>query len=342
MPTYLLNLGLAYQLSGDVRYGRRVVDLLLAITDANYPYWCCQDLGVGALLYGMGLGFDWSYELMTPDERQQIVSAMWTAEHEAFLFGRTLGYNPTNPYAANLEIGNWMGVTAGGAGLTLLAIRGEPGIPTKTIRPFETYLTRALERTRSYFVHGVDPQGANHEGLTYAYYGLKNSVPFAFAARRDGYEDLIAGTGLPAIARWAAFEQLPGEGQNFIPLNDSQRESLVEFEAIMFAIAPTNGVAQWLWQRTVERKATTTSPSRTSPRPCPPRAPLSRPARRLPAIRTTLLATTPPSTSRRSFTTERQQKPPRSTRPPSARCRCITSSVAWSTRGPALRGPATR
>jgi hypothetical protein len=37
MPTYLLNLGLAYQLSGDVPYGRRVVDLLLALTDANHP-----------------------------------------------------------------------------------------------------------------------------------------------------------------------------------------------------------------------------------------------------------------------------------------------------------------
>jgi hypothetical protein len=146
MPTYLLNLGLAYQLSGDVRYGRRVVDLLLALKDANYPYWCCQDLGVGDLLYGVGLGFDWSYELMTPDERQQIVSAMWTTEHETFLFGRTLGYNPTNPYAANLEIGNWMGVTAGGAGLALLAVRGEPGIPAKTIRPFETYLTRRSSR----------------------------------------------------------------------------------------------------------------------------------------------------------------------------------------------------
>jgi hypothetical protein len=251
MPTYLLNLGLAYQLSGDVRYGRRVVDLLLALKDANYPYWCCQDLGVGGLLYGMGLGFDWSYELMTRDERQQIVSAMWTPEHEAFLFGRTLGYNPANPYA-NLEISNWMGVTTGGAGLTLLAVRGEPGIPAKTIRPLETYLQRALARTRSYFVHGVDPQGANHEGLTYAYYGLKNSVPFALAARRAGFADLIAGSGLPAIARWAAFEQLPGEGSNFVPLNDSQREQFsVEFQAMMFAIAPTNGVAQWLWQRTV-------------------------------------------------------------------------------------------
>ncbi|MEA2231426.1 MAG: hypothetical protein QOD83_1242 [Solirubrobacteraceae bacterium] len=251
MPTYLLNLGLAYQLSGDVRYGRRVVDLLLALKDANYPYWCCQDLGVGDLLYGMALGFDWSYELMTPDERRQIVSAMWTPAHESFLFGRTLGYNPTNPYAANLEISNWMGVTAGGAGLALLAVRGEPGIPADTIRPFDSYLRRALDRTKSYFVHGIDPLGANHEGLTYAYYGLKNSVPFALAARRDGLGDLIAGTGLPAVARWAASEQLPGEGQNFVPLNDSQRESRVEFEAMMFAIAPDSGVAQWLWQRTV-------------------------------------------------------------------------------------------
>ncbi|MGI9100711.1 MAG: hypothetical protein ACR2H2_19865 [Solirubrobacteraceae bacterium] len=251
MPTDLLNLGLAYQLSGDVRYGRRVVDLLLALKDANYPYWCCQDLGVGDLLYGMGLGFDWSYELMTPDERQQIVAAMWTPEHESFLLGRTLGYNPTNPVAANLEISNWMGVTAGGAGLMLLALRGEPGIPTDTIRPFDTYLTRALERTRSYFVHGVDPLGANHEGMGYAYYGLKNSVPFALAARREGLDDLIAGTGLPGMARWAASEQLPGEANNFVPLNDSQRESNVEFAAMMFGIAPDNGVAQWLWQRTV-------------------------------------------------------------------------------------------
>jgi hypothetical protein len=176
---------------------------------------------------------------------------MWTPQHETFLFGRTLGYNPVNPAAANLEISNWMGVTAGGAGLALLAIRGEPGIPEKTIRPLQTYLARALERTRSYFVHGVDPLGANHEGMTYAYYGLKNSVPFALAARREGLGDLIAGTGLPGMARWAASEQLPGEGLNFVPLNDSQRESHVDFAAMMFAIAPDNGVAQWLWQRTV-------------------------------------------------------------------------------------------
>jgi hypothetical protein len=273
MPTYLLNLGLAYQLSGDVRYGRRVVELLLALTDAHYPYWCCEDLGVGDLLYGMGLGFDWSYELMTPEERRRIVAAMWTQDHEAFLFGRTLGYNPTNEYSANLQISNWIAVTGGGAGLALLAIRGEPGIPADTIRPFDTYLTRALERTRSYFKRAIDPLGAGHEGMTYAHYGLKNAVPFALAARREGLGDLIAGTGLPRLARWAAAEQLPGEGPSFVPLNDSHRESLAEFMALLFAIAPDDGVTQWLWQRAFGPLGNDyfrePHPAETGPVPCP-------------------------------------------------------------------------
>ena len=46
---------------------------------------------------------------------------------------------------------------------------------------------------------------------------MKNSVPFALAARRAGLGDLITGTGLPNMARWLAFEQLPGEGQSSSP-----------------------------------------------------------------------------------------------------------------------------
>ncbi|MGH2943971.1 MAG: hypothetical protein ACRDLN_14485, partial [Solirubrobacteraceae bacterium] len=181
--------------------------------------------------------------------------------------------NPTNACSANLAISNWIAVTAGGAGLTLLAIRGEPGIPADTIRSFETYLTRAMERARSYFKRAVDPLGAGHEGMTYAFYGLKNSVPFALAARREGLGDLIAGTGLPGLARWAAFEQLPGEGLSFVPLNDSHRESVVGFMALLFAIAPADGVAQWLWQRTAGPQGNDyfrePHPPETAPATCP-------------------------------------------------------------------------
>ena len=244
LNTYLIELGAAYQLSGDTRYGRHVVELLSAIGDAGYPFWSEQDLGIGDLLEGIGLGFDWSYELMTPAERSKIVGDL--TAHEMLLFDRTL-LHPTND-ASTYPVSNWMGVTAGGAGLALLAIEGEPGAPAA----LAAYLDVALDKVRAYLTAGFDPAGAGHEGLLYATYGTKNAVPFALAARRAGRGDLLAGTGLRNMARWAAFEQLPGQGQSFVPLNDSQRLQLgVEFAATQFAIDPTNGVAQWLWNRTV-------------------------------------------------------------------------------------------
>lgn len=242
--TYLIELGLAYQLSGDPSYGRRVVDLLSAIGDAGYPFWSGQDLGIGDLLEGIGLGFDWSYELMTEAEREKIVGQLTASED--LLFDRTL-LHPTND-SSTYPTSNWMGVTGGGAGLALLAIAGEPRLPDA----FSTYLETALTKVRTYLAAGVDPRGAAHEGFVYAGYGLKNSVPFAIAARRAGYGDLMAGTGLANMARWIAFEQLPGEGQTYAPLNDSNRSVPgVDLITMQFAIAPANGIAQWLFNRTV-------------------------------------------------------------------------------------------
>jgi hypothetical protein len=81
---------------------------------------------------------------------------------------------------------------------------------------------------------------------------MKNSVPFAVAVKHAGRGDLFAGTGLRAMARWQALEQLPGEGQNFVPLNDSGRPQFgAGLPSLHFAIDPDNPVAQWLWQRTV-------------------------------------------------------------------------------------------
>lgn len=244
MPTYLIDLGLAYQVSGDKRFGRHAIELLSALGDAGFPYWCCQDLGVGDLGEGLGLAFDWTYELMTPEERQKIIGDM--TKHEALLFERPL-LKPTHP-AARYPTSNWMGVTAGGAGLAILALRGEPGAPART----EEYLDAAVHWTGTYLKASGDLTGANMEGHQYAFYGMKNAIPFALAARRAGFPDLIRGTGLENQATWLSFEQLPGDGQNFVPLNDSGRSSYgVDMFALQFAIAPDNGVAQWLWQRTV-------------------------------------------------------------------------------------------
>lgn len=291
MPTVLMELGLAYQLSGDERYGRRVIDLLIALGDASYPYWTeIQDLGIGDLLEGIGLGFDWTYQLMTDEERQTIVDQL--TAHQDMLFVRPL-FEYTNE-ASTYPASNWMGVTAGGAGLTLLAIRGEQGAPTTYTSPpnaafanipawpattytYDQYLDKAMLQVRTYFRGGIDPSGASQEGHTYAEYGLRNTIPFALAARRDGLGDAMdpatlpsthcwggtqyfclplgdgtSRTGIRGLSRWLSMEQLPGEGQNYVPLGDSQRDEVgVDLQAQLFAINPDDRVAQWFWRRTV-------------------------------------------------------------------------------------------
>lgn len=247
MPSYLIHLGMAYQVSEDKRYGRHAVALLLALADAGWPFWSGQELGIGDLLEGVGLAFDWTYQIMTPEERTKIVQSLTT--HDQELFDRVL-INWKNQQSSNPTT-NWSGVTGGGVGLTLLAIRGEPGAPPK----LERYLQLAKKRVRLYFEQGFDPMGAHMEGHQYMVYGLKNAIPFAMALKREGLGDIIAGTGLPQIPYWQAMEQLPGEGQQFVPLNDSVRAiGGVDLAALNFAVAPRNGVAQWIWNRTVGEK----------------------------------------------------------------------------------------
>ncbi len=244
MPSHLIHLGMAYQVSQDAQYGRHAVELLLALADAGWPFWSVHELGIGDLFEGVGLAFDWTYQAMTPAERLRIVSSLAALDEQ--LLHRAL-VEPRNMQATNPTT-NWSGVVGGGTGLAILAMRGEPGASPD----LDTYLDLAITRVRDYFTQGFDPTGANMEGHQYLVYGLKNAVPFAVALRRAGLGDIIAGSGLPSVARWQAMEQLPGEGQNFVPLNDSVRTlGGVEAAALNFAIDPGNGVAQWLWQRTV-------------------------------------------------------------------------------------------
>ncbi|HUQ39851.1 MAG TPA: Ig-like domain-containing protein [Acidimicrobiales bacterium] len=259
MPTYLIELGFAYQMSGDTpaqrdaRFGRRAIDLVSALGDKNFPYWSWQDLGIGDLDEGLALAVDMTWELMTPIERIKIIGDI--VRMQDHLLKRPL-LAPWNAFANNLNNSNWMGVTTGGAGLLLLTLQGLPGVPTSwyDVDPATpvTYWEKALERIADFLHHSVDPAGANEEGLTYAVYGLKNAIPFAKALERAGYGDQFAGTGLPKLSRWMALEQLPGEGQNYVPLNDSQRTMYgVDVFAQWFAINPADGVGQWLWRRTV-------------------------------------------------------------------------------------------
>lgn len=267
MTSYLIELGLAYQVSGDEKYGRHAIELLKALGDADWPFWTGGvDLGIGDLALGAGLAFDWTYELMTPQERSQIVSSITRNQETLFVRSLFEYHNEASEYQSS----NWSGVMGGGVGMLLLAIKGEPEAPNGHDSPqgptipniggefparhyeFSDYLDKAIVKAGRYFAHGFDELGAGDEGHTYANYGLDRAVPFAVAARREGLADFIATSGVRNTSRWRALEQLPGEGQNFVNINDSTRTAgTVGFESLMFAVNPNDGIAQWNWRRTV-------------------------------------------------------------------------------------------
>ncbi|MBD3291994.1 MAG: hypothetical protein GF393_03660 [Armatimonadia bacterium] len=75
----LLELAVAYQGTGDERYGRRAVELLLAIS--NWPVWYDPvndrpSLDVGRMSQGAAWAYDLCYDLMTDEERAKAAQAL--------------------------------------------------------------------------------------------------------------------------------------------------------------------------------------------------------------------------------------------------------------------------
>jgi hypothetical protein len=253
MGTYLIDLGLAYQLSGNARYGNAAIALMLGEAAANWPSWGDAGgepgLGRGDLLRGVGFAFDWTYTLMTAAQRLTIVQAL-TNPNSAILCGSdanatSCDSNGGNPGSNHSTIG------PGGTGIALMAVSGEPGVYDPTD------LSARLQRTRDRVLAGMQASfgvnGDDHEGILYSAYGLHTEIPFSQAWKRTMNEDLLALA--PNVANaplWLAHEQLPGRGLEFVPRNDSgtRPQILDEVLPTLFAVR-NDGVTGWLYDNTM-------------------------------------------------------------------------------------------
>jgi hypothetical protein len=254
LSTVLTELAFTYQISQDAKYGRHAIEIMLQLAKNKWPVWACVgkvgpnqygcDLGIGDQLAGLGEAFDWTYDLMSVDERRLIVDRL--TQYAPYLFGIVFGGGPSA-----IPQSNWMGVSSGGVGLTLLAIRDEPGAPSDLQR----YLDQALLRTETYLHEASTSQGDSVEGYVYSGYGLKNSVPFALSARHLGMRDVITGANAQKLSHWAVYEQIPGRGNEMVPLNDSTATvASPSVLSYMMALNPDDGITQWFWQRTAGPK----------------------------------------------------------------------------------------
>jgi hypothetical protein len=242
--SYLTDLSFAYMLTGDTRYSRMAIDLMLVEANSDFPAWLdasgtSDKLGQGDLGKGMAFAWDLTYDQWTAAERSTYLTAINRNAWKVFDC-----LQPT--WAPIGKVGNnWYSVCGGGTGLLLLAIEGEPALTIAT----STLLTNARGRVLPYLQGIYGAGGDGQEGLNYAAYGLHNGLPFALAWQRVKAENLVTqAPGVNNVPRWLSLEQIPGAGGRWAARNDSN-ETLALWQEVLpwfFTVRP-DGLTAWDW-----------------------------------------------------------------------------------------------
>jgi len=157
-------LALAWQLTGDKRYSRRAADEMLnvaAFSDWNPSHF----LDVAEMTAALGLGYDWLYDVLDPEDRQKIREAIVQKGLNPSFAGNSSWARGTN---------NWNQVCNGGLTLGALAIaEDEPELAAKIV-------ARAVEGL-PFVLKGYAPDGVYPEGPVYWNYGTTFNVLFLAA-----------------------------------------------------------------------------------------------------------------------------------------------------------------
>jgi hypothetical protein len=156
----ITDLGLAYNVTGDEKYARKVIEVLRAAnataaagnlepiqTDSGYP--------TRAAALGVALGFDWVYGRLSPADRAATVSTL----NKWFDATRTTAYEREGPATSNYYGGHLLGLGAAGYA-TLGDNPRAPEIVEYTRRSFDTIVRPA-------FATGVLAGGYPLEGYVY-------------------------------------------------------------------------------------------------------------------------------------------------------------------------------
>jgi hypothetical protein len=207
-----------YRLTGDERYARRAADELLAVAkyqDWNPPHF----LDTAEMTNAFGIGYDWLYSYLTPDERATIKQAIIEKGLKPGLavYASEKGWHKiTN---------NWNQVCNGGMTVGALAIADEePEIVTRVLRHARESIPLALKQ--------FEPDGGCIEGPSYWAYAARYTT-FFFAALQTALNtdfDLLKSPGLAQAGDFRMHSIGPIDRSfNFADASDGIREASCMF-----------------------------------------------------------------------------------------------------------------
>jgi len=239
LTTAIEPLGFAWQITGDAKYARTGIDLLLAACDKLPPE--REEIAKsfagarGDIARGLAIGLEWLGPAMTADQRAK-VAACGAAYVRNILAEAQSGKAWWVPYH------NFIGVAVGAAGCLSLIVRNDypdeaPG-----------WITGCTDLVQTWLTEGFDADGAYSEGIGYANYGLSDGTLFMDALVRTGGPNLFAHPHLQQVPEWFAMSLLPGD-KVFEDRNDSGLGGTAESMLLLAQRLPS-GLARWLWDRT--------------------------------------------------------------------------------------------
>ena len=229
-------LGLAYQITGDKRFGRHGARVLVGAC-RDYPVTLTPMAkgfagGRGDTMYGLALGMDLLSECLTPEERAIVAPAC-----RDYLNVFVEEFN--NPKVWWYRVHNYNGVNGGAAGCLALTLRKD--FPEES----PVWIAEASKIVQRWLSNGFDADGAGLEGIGYAAYGLANSTVFGDALRRNGMGDFFDHPVYKNFPVFLALSKLPGE-RAFDARNDSQYAGF-RISLLKLADVTGNGLYRWLW-----------------------------------------------------------------------------------------------
>ncbi len=164
-------------LSGDKEAGDAARRALLAL--ARWPSWVHPHIlnqgqftywPVGIALIDLALGYDFAYDVLTPEERRTVAEALYS-KGVTEVFKEYVRDNRVSS-----DTSNWISHVTTGAALCALAVADE--IPAERLEP---YLTGAILKLGRLIENAFDPDGVYGEGYYYHNFTMQ-SLPQAMAA----------------------------------------------------------------------------------------------------------------------------------------------------------------
>ncbi|MCP5117034.1 MAG: hypothetical protein GY953_39930, partial [bacterium] len=228
---------LVYLIEKDEQLGRRAVELFQSVSSGVDPVEFFRVVG-GQFFptehwpKAFAFAWDWLYHLMTPEERQAILTDLerWNAalyDHTVSNWWRNAGWNCG-------------AIPVGAQGMLLTAIQAETEHPD-----FDQWSAECFRKVKeNYFQSAWRGRGICREGPGYAHYH-KNPTQFAEAVRRTGGADIIPGSRSVNAMLYMRHQWMPQGGCG--PVGDNTQYGRRVFQSIYLHGIREMGDQAGLW-----------------------------------------------------------------------------------------------